>query len=190
MKDISPEHLERFKQWYVRPFEWLRHQGGIRHVERWDGGFISIMIGCSLMERYFRRRTNTHLKASKEEKKKYLEDNRIGFDDAFKHSAADYFQLPTNNINQFYLIFRNGMMHQGMPKVIEERSENGELQCVYTYSIQAGHPRLPEIEKSKNKVHLKLDPWEFTQTMIDLFLSNPEVLEEEFECGLAQIYSE
>jgi hypothetical protein len=69
MKDISPESLERFKMWYVRPFKWLRSQGGVKQVEPWDGAFISIMIGSSLMERYFRKKvapTNTYLTTKKE----------------------------------------------------------------------------------------------------------------------------
>lgn len=173
--------------WYVRPFNFLRHRGGLKLEENWDGGFIALMIGSALMERYFRRKTGTHEGLSAAEKKRR---GLVSYDDDFKNRAADDLGVPRANIVDFYSVFRNGVMHQGMPRKITTKDDKGNVTGIYTYTIQAGLTPLPKREKSGLNIHLSLDPWEFTQKMIDLFLGDAAVLNEEFDHGLAEIYVE
>jgi hypothetical protein len=174
--------------WYVHPFNFLRHRGGLELEEKWDGGFISIMIGSALMERYFRRKTGTHHGLSKNEK------IRLGvlatYDTDFKNSAADTLGIPRINIVDFYSVFRNGVMHQGMPRQITLKDGAGNVTAIYDYKIQAGLSALPERKQDGIKIRLSMDPWAFTQTMIDLFLADQAAIDAEFDHGLAEIFSE
>jgi hypothetical protein len=89
------------------------------------------------------------------------------------------------------MVFRNGIMHQGMPKVIQETDANGSVLKTLEWNLKVGAPQLPaRIPLERGRFEISVDPWAFTQTMIDLFLFDSDALEADLEMGLAQIYLE
>ena len=95
--------MERFEGWFVSPIEKLKE------LPEGDGGFLALSAALFLCERYYRAKTNTH-----EKKKSPL----------FMKAAAQDMGLSLIDFNRFWQVYRNGMLHQGMPKRYIDPSSN------------------------------------------------------------------
>ena len=87
---------ERFDGWFVKPIEKLKE------LPEGDGGFLALSAALFLCERYYRALTDT------------LYGKRD--DETFKVAAAKDLGLSPEDFNSFWIVYRNGVQHQGTPR--------------------------------------------------------------------------
>ena len=182
----KPTPEERFRMWFERPFIFLEH-GRKKDDLEWNGAYIALSIGFFLCERYYRIKMGTTESISKKEKEK--KENE-GYDDRFKHAAAAALGISPGEFIDFWLVFRNGIQHQGMPKRLRIKNEKEEVVRVYGHaiSVEPGFEASPKKEKFADYILISVNPWKFTQKMMDNFLNDQESLKIGFEHALAEIY--
>jgi hypothetical protein len=150
---ITP--VEKFTRWYVEPFE------AIKTVEGGGGAFVAMSIGLFLCERYFRSVTDTQ------------DDSRREATAIFRNRAA--FVLGVNPLffKRFWNVVRNGIQHQGMIKT----TPLGDR--LYSWRLDGRYPALPAQLVVNGVCCICINPWGWTQKMIDLWLADPARLEEQ-----------
>src|SRR5205814_1901875 len=141
--------------------------------------------GFFLCERYYRIKTGTTESLSKKEKEK---PENAGYDDRFKHAAAAALGITPGDFIDFWLVFRNGIQHQGMPKRLRIKNELGEVVREYAHAISSdpGFTAKPKKEKLDDCTLISVEPWEFTRVMIDNFLNDTRALEVGFDHALSE----
>ena len=153
----------------------------------WDGAYIALSIGFVLCERYYRIKTRTTESLSKKEREK--KENE-GYDDRFKHAAAAALGISPGDFIDFWLVFRNGIQHQGMPKRLRIKNEKGEVVREYCHaiSVEKGFEASPKKQTFPDYTLISLNPWRFTEKMMNNFLSDQESLKIGFDHALADIF--
>jgi len=121
---------------------------------------VALSVALFLCERYYRTLTNTH------------EGQRD--DKAFKVEAAKDLGLKEKDFEHFWMVYRNGIQHQGMPKRYVDKGNK----VTYKWSIDEGFSATPEIHKIDAQTQeIRLNPWKFAELMINKFRANPSILE-------------
>ena len=141
--------LERFRRWFVDPVEKLKT------LPNGDGAFAALSIGFLLCERYYRIVANTQ---------EVVKDNK------FKKAAAKDLNVNATFFQRFWSAYRNGLMHQGTPKVHEEDG------IKYKWRIDDKYHEYPTYFDKGGFRYVCLNPWKFTDFMIAKFLGNPSRL--------------
>jgi hypothetical protein len=170
-----PDHVTRFKRWYVRPYNRLKK------IKNGDGQFVALSIGLFLCERYYRTKTKT-------QNDPHAPSNR-----AFMKEAASDLKVDQELFNKFWLIYRHGMQHQGMPKKVKEKKNGMEIWNRWLVDPYIGGPffeRPTSYIDSQGQVIICLNIWKFTDLMIKKFLDNPAMIADAFTHALAEIYSD
>jgi hypothetical protein len=143
---------ERFEGWFVKPIEKLKE------LPEGDGGFLALSAALFLCERYYRAATNT------------LSGKRD--DDSFKVAAARDLGMSLDDFNSFWIVYRNGVQHQGTPQKYHDRKN----QIKYFFHIADEFNGIPEIYKiNAYKREIRLNVWKFADLIISKFKDNPDV---------------
>jgi hypothetical protein len=147
-------HMERFDGWFVKPIEKLKE------LPEGDGGFLALSAALFLCERYYRASTNT------------LHGKRD--DETFKMEAAKDFGISLDDFKCFWMVYRNGIQHQGTPQKYFDKNR-----VKYTSHISEEFDKaIPEIHKiNAYKRVIRLNVWKFADLIITKFKTNPEVFE-------------
>jgi hypothetical protein len=145
---------ERFNGWFVKPIEKLKE------LPEGDGGFLALSAALFLCERYYRALTDT------------LQGKRD--DETFKIAAAKDLGLSLEDFNCFWIVYRNGIQHQGTPKKYIDKKN----QIKYLCNISNEFKGIPEIYKrNAYKREIRLNVWEFADLIINKFKDNPAVFQ-------------
>lgn len=145
--------IDRFNGWFVAPIEKLKE------LPEGDGGFLALSAALFLCERYYRTLTNTH--------------EGKGGDEAFKVEAAKDLGLALDDFKCFWRVYRNGIQHQGMPKMYVDNQN-----VRYNWRTHADFSAIPQTyEIDPKNCEIRLNPWKFAELIINKFQANPKVLE-------------
>ena len=144
--------MERFDGWFVKPIEKLKE------LPEGDGGFLALSAALFLCERYYRASTDT------------LSGKRD--DEKFKVAAAKDLGLSLEDFNCFWIIYRNGVQHQGTPKKYIDKKN----QIKYFFHISDEFNGIPEVYKiNAYKREIRLNVWKFADLIINKFKTNESV---------------
>jgi len=145
--------IDRFNGWFVEPIEKLKE------LPEGDGGFLALSAALFLCERYYRTLTNTH--------------EGKGGDEAFKIAAAKDLGLNLNDFKSFWMVYRNGIQHQGMPKIYVDNQN-----VRYNWRTHDDFNAIPEIYKiDAQNLEVRLNPWKFAELIINKFRADPTILQ-------------
>jgi len=146
--------LERFNGWFAAPIEKLEE------LPEGDGGFLALSTALFLCERYYRTLTKTQENSN---------DN-----ESFKIAAADDLVLSLEDFKIFWMVYRNGIQHQGMPRT--HKDKNNVNYSWHTKAEFGGIPEFHDIDAHSREI--RLNPWKFAELMVSKFRNNPAVLED------------
>lgn len=144
--------MERFDGWFIQPIEKLKE------LPEGDGGFLALSAALFLCERYYRALTDT------------LHGKRD--DETFKLAAAKDLGMSPEDFNSFWIVYRNGIQHQGTPqKYIDKKN-----QVKYFFHISDEFGGIPEIHKiNAYKREIRLSVWKFADLIIGKFKTHSDV---------------
>lgn len=144
--------MERFDGWFVKPIEKLKD------LPEGDGGFLALSAALFLCERYYRALTDT------------LDGKRD--DETFKIAAAKDLGLSLDDFNHFWIVYRNGIQHQGTPKKFIDKKNK----IKYFFHISDEFSSIPETYKiNAYKREIRLSAWKFADLIIRKFKTHPDV---------------
>ena len=115
------------------------------------GGFVAFMVGLALYERLIVAKLK-------------LENRQID-DDAVQQVMADDLGLTDPQRRIFWDMLRNGLLHQAMPKV-------GKTGCMFHHTFSGN----PEFKSLNDTPVICIDPWKFTDRVLQEFLSSPSLI--------------
>ena len=139
--------LEKFVRWFEVPYHGLKsHSDG-------DGAFIALSVGFLLFERYYRIITNTQ--------------DIVDFDTA-RNRGAKELDVNCEFFSIFWSTYRNGLMHQGTPRVYERDG------IKYKWLIDGTFNEYPTYFDDNGFRYICLDPWKFTEFTLRQFINNPD----------------
>ncbi len=141
-----------FNHWFVVPLQWLKA------VPNNDGSFIALASALFLYERYIIAK----LKSSGE---KATEPKKI------RQIASD-FGVEPREARIFWNVMRDGILHQGMPKVYEQGKKLPEWIFHHEESIFAF-----ELREINGHSLLIVQPWLVVDKIIQLWQENLDLLE-------------
>ena len=101
----------------------------------------------------------------------------------FQNKAAEFLGVNHTFSKRFWNIYRNGIQHQGMVKTT---TLNGRL---YSWRIDGKYPSLPVQVVAGGVCVICVNPWGWTQKMIDIWLADPARLEEQTTHRLGAIFA-
>ena len=151
------DSIKYFNRWFVNPINKLKD------LPDGDGGFAAFMIAIPLYERYIKGKLKLAGECAdkKSVKKEISKDLRMNDDER----------------KIFWDMFRNGFMHQGMPK-------KGKTKYMFSSSFSA----IPEVKEINSKNFICLDPWKFSERVLNKFLEEPKLITVSESCPLASIF--
>jgi hypothetical protein len=142
---VDPQIL--FQRWFAQPLEKLKE------LPDGDGGFIALATSCFLYERY----ATATIKAA---------GGTADTDSKIRQLETD-FQIDILTAKKFWDVIRNGLLHQGMPKSSDHGNVNlpkWAFHHKFNQPIQMG--------KINGDDGLLIEPWRFTQRVIQLWQDN------------------
>ena len=155
--------MERFDGWFVEPIEKLKE------IPESDGGFLAMSASLFLCERYYRALAKIN--------------HGRGDDETFKIEAAKDFGLSLDDFKCFWMVFRNGIQHQGVPrKYIDENKVE------YTWQLYDDIDAILEFYNINTyKRVIRLNVWKFADLIITKFKTNPKVFQKAFSHTFAVV---
>lgn len=148
--------IYKFKIWYVDPIKKLEE------LPNGNGGFVAFIVGLALYERLIRSKLQINNQESTEESIKSAMNIDLGITEGQR--------------NVFWDLFRNGLLHQAMPKP-------GNT----VYKFRDDFSNKPEFVESNGQWFIYINPWKFTYRVLNEFLSQPELIIASESCPLASI---
>ncbi|MGP8153100.1 MAG: hypothetical protein ACLQBQ_02990 [Smithella sp.] len=147
----SASLMDRFNGWFVEPIYKLKE------LPEGDGGFLAMSAALFLCERYYRALTDS------------LSGTRD--DEIFKIAAAKDFGISLDDFKYFWIVYRNGIQHQGTPqKYIDKKNK-----IKYFFRTSEAFNGIPEIYKiNAYKREIRLDVWKFADLIINKYKTNSE----------------
>lgn len=141
-----PIDEELFKRWFCAPLEGLKkHDDG-------DGAFIALAIGFMLFERYYRIVTSTQ----------EIVDVTIAI-----NKGAEEMGVSKEFFSIFWSTFRNGLLHQGTPKVYQRGGRT------YKWRIDGSFEHYPTYIDEPGVRVICLNPWTFSEYAVQKFANDP-----------------
>ncbi|HUN54467.1 MAG TPA: hypothetical protein VMU29_04860 [Smithella sp.] len=143
--------MDRFNGWFVEPIYKLKE------LPESNGGFIALSASLFLCERYYRALTDT-----------------LGTrdDETFKIAAAKDFGLSLDDFKCFWIVYRNGIQHQGTPKKYIDKKNK----IKYFFRAADEFNGIPEIYKiNAYKREIRINAWKFADFIINKYKTNPDV---------------
>ena len=136
------EAIENFLIWFVEPINKLKE------LPNGAGGFVAFMVGLSLYERLLKARLS-------------LSDKKADVKEFQRAMQADL-HLNEQQRSFFWDFFRNGLLHQAMPKL-------GKTNYCFHHTFSG----IPEFTNINGQPSICIDPWKFTDRVLNEFLENP-----------------
>ena len=149
---------ELFIRWYVNPIEKLKE------LPDGDGGFVAFMVALPLYDRYIVAKLKL--------------DNKSTNPESVNAEMAKDLHLSTGEQKVFWGMFRNGFMHQAMPK-------DGNTKWI-TSSKFTEFPEFVTINKTP---YVQIDPWKFVDRVLNLFMEDQRLISASESFPLASIFS-
>ena len=150
--------IEYFNRWFVNPIKKLKD------LPEGDGGFVAFMVAIPLYDRYIRAKLKLAGKCANEESVKKEMSKDLRMNDSERHI--------------FWDMFRNGFMHRSMPK-------KGKTKYMFNSSFSA----IPKFKRFKNNEDfICLDPWKFSERVLNKFLKEPRLITASEKYPLASIF--
>lgn len=160
-QETPPTDLQKFTRWYDNTVRGLAlHPNG-------DGAFVALSVGFLLFERYYRIVTTTQ--------------DDIAFD-VGRNRGADEMDVNKEFFSIFWSTYRNGLMHQGTPKVYERAGR------YHKWMIDAEFEEYPTYYDDGGFRFICLNPWRFTDYVLHKFKANPGALNGSVNYKLGSIY--
>jgi hypothetical protein len=163
MKDEKSSTLERFIRWFVVPLK------ALKAIPDGDGAFMALSMGCFLCERYYRTEEGIEDSPKKE--------------DQFLTAAAKDLKVKKSFFIQFWDMYRNGMQHQGSPRIAER---DGKI--FYKWCIHGNYKAIPTLAMRDDINIICIDPWKFADLMIDKFLKKQKNLDKAVKHSFGNIW--
>jgi hypothetical protein len=123
----------------------------LKELPNGNGGFVAFMVGIALYERLII--ADLSLKGKKTDVPSIQQAMMIDL------------KLTEKQQHIFWDVFRNGLFHQAMPK-------SGKTGYWFRHTF-SGYPEF--IEENERTI-ICIDPWEFTDRVINAFLSDPKLI--------------
>lgn len=168
--------LDRFNQWFANPISEIEHSSA-------DAAYLVLSVSFSMFERFVKSRMQTEKDALK-----------IRQMDK-KAKEAFFFQFSTHILGMndeklfenFWDMYRNGIAHFFQPKVVEWDGKTfGHL-----ISVHRGFNDLPEYYCDPGgSWFIRINPWRWTERVITLWRSRPDLLDVLPQFPLAEIQIE
>jgi hypothetical protein len=136
-----------FHKWFVSPLRVLSE------IPNGDGGFVALATSCFLYERY----ATAVLMETR---------GRAKTDDKIQQLAID-FQLDLATATAFWQMIRDGLLHQGMPIVDEQRNSK-----LLSWGFHNDFKKPIQQGKLDGADALLIQPWLFAQRVIQLWQEN------------------
>ncbi len=154
-----------FEHWFVAPLRWLQE------IPNNDGSFIALATVLFLYERY----VIAYLKSKgvKAMKKGIIQQ------------VADDFEVDNKIATDFWDVMRNGILHQGMPKQMEQ-GEKKFPDWIFHHTKDT-HPI--EIRDIDNSPVLFVQPWMVLNKVIALWQENMELIDKNVSFPWAEVFS-
>jgi hypothetical protein len=163
MVSKEPNELERFSRWFVVPYKKLKE------ISDGDGAFLALSMGLFLCERYYKYEA------------KIQDEEGTSKDDLFRNKAAKDLNVNTTFFCHFWQVYRNGMQHQASPKTYKI----GKITYKWSFDTEyEAHPMY--FDKDGFRI-ICLNPWKFTDFMIQKILTKPACLKESMIYELGRI---
>jgi hypothetical protein len=147
---VDPQIL--FERWFVQPLVKLRE------LPNGDGGFVALATSCFLYERYA-------VAAIMKLGGKSNKEGKIG------QFMID-FEVDKVTSTNFWDVIRNGVLHQGMPKI----NEKGQSSLPKWIILSCNKP--VQMGKSNGSDILMVDPWLFTDKVLQLWNDSPSLIDQ------------
>lgn len=133
--------VELFNAWFVKPMCAMDI----------DGGFVAFMVALALYERLITAKLK-------------VENLETG-EAAIRRKMSEDLGLTDDERRIFWDLFRNGLLHQGMPRM-------GRTGFIF-------HPNFteqPKLRYSSEKAVFCIDPWKFYKRVVKEFLDDPRLI--------------
>jgi len=141
------EDYDRFKLWYLEPLH------ALEAMPSGQGGFVALATACFLYERYaVAILTFQDKKADRAGKV-----SQLGKD----------FNIDETTAEIFWKVIRDGLLHQGMPLQVKNLPGWG---FHHTYPAIA-------LDNTNDRYFLKVQPWKFTDRVLQLWEANFNLLQ-------------
>jgi len=137
---------DRFKLWYLEPLQLLEA------MPSGQGGFVALATACFLYERYAVAMLDSQGKKA----------NRVG---KVSQLGKD-FKVNGETAEAFWKVIRDGILHQGMPL----QDEN-----LPAWGFHYAYPAIA-LEDVNGKPFLKIQPWKFTDRVLELWKDHFDLL--------------
>ena len=148
---------EKFDGWFVKPINLLRDE-----LLEGDGGFVAFIAALALYERLIIAK----LKISN------LPTNKSSIE---REMSRDL-RLTDGQRKIFWDMFRNGLLHQAMPKTGKAN-----------YLFSAQYSGYPEFKTANGCTFICMDPWKFVDRVLEEYRSNPRLIIESNSFPLASV---
>ena len=145
------ENNTYFNRWFVQPLTLLRE------LPFGDGGFVALATSCFLYERYA-------VAAIMKLGGKANKEGKIG-------QFMTDFEVDKITATNFWVVIRDGIMHQGMPKTKEQGKRS--LPKWMFYNID----KPVKMGMYKGSDTLIVQPWLFTDKVLQLWKDNPYLID-------------
>lgn len=155
---------ESFNQWFVVPLQWLKA------VPNNDGSFIALASALFLYERYIIAKLKSAGETATEPKK--------------IQSIANDFGVEPREARIFWNAMRDGILHQGMPKVREKDKKLPDWIFHHEKSDFAF-----ELREHNRQSLLIVQPWLVVEKIVQLWQENLDLLEQNQSFPWAQVSS-
>jgi hypothetical protein len=123
----------------------------LKELPEGDGGFAAFMIGLTLYERLLKARLKSN--------------NRPTTDTEFFLEMQKDLRLTEYERSVFWATFRVGLLHQAMPKA---GKTNWELRDEFS-----GYPEF-RVQNGRSVIYI--NPWKFTDRVLQEFMENPRLI--------------
>lgn len=151
-----------FNHWFTIPIQWLKT------VPNNDGSFIALASALFLYERFIVAK----IKSSGE---KVTEPKKI-------QQIASDFKVEPRKARIFWKVMRDGILHQGMPKI----HETGERLPEWVFHHEKSDFAF-ELRESNGQSLLIIQPWLVVDKVIQLWQDNLNLLEQNESFPWAQV---
>jgi len=148
---------EKFDGWFVKPIKLLRDE-----LPEGDGGFVAFIATLALYERLIIAR----LKIS----------NLPTDETSIKQEMSRDLRLTDGQRQIFWDMFRNGLLHQAMPKAGKTN-----------YLFSAQYSGYPEFKTANGYTFICMDPWKFIDRVLQEYCANPRLIVESNSFPLASV---
>lgn len=155
MSELTP--MERFERWHVRAIDKLGE------LPAGDGAFAALMITIPLYERLIKAKLKVAGKPADEQ--------------TTRAEMKEDLKLDDKQMRVFWAMFRNGFMHQAMPK-------GGKTEWWVSHKFGAR----PEFVSENGVVRICLDPWKFADRTLEEYCRNPKLITASGSFPLADIF--